>query len=340
MISGFHLQSQSNGQNIQTMMAGHIHRRQEEKKLEGVIQWVKNITYYLIFIRFISNLMPNEKYDKYVKLFSGAIFILILVSPLTGGLKIDEKLAFAFEKIRLQQDTSEFEQKLWGIEEEQTQKIITQYEEAVSRNIKEMAYAAGFFCQEAKVTIEKRREEESFGQIQEIFLVLDHFEYQEAASRDLQVWDDGQEVVIAQVGRLGQIEPVRIQVEQDAHGVLQEPDEQSRKETAEHEWEELYGFQREVAGYYGLEEKDVRIQWNDEKRELDYSAVRRAYPHDFGRAFWREQNKREWTNMGSGKDRIVKLSRQRFQIGRRNENRQPGSMGRGCENRGRALGFV
>lgn len=274
--------------------------------MEGVTQWVKNIAYYLIFISFISNLMPNGKYDKYIKLFSGAVFVLIIISPLTGGLKLDEKLAFAYETIRLQQDTGEFEQKLWGIEEKQTGQIIAQYEEAVSQNIKDMANAAGFFCQEVKVTIENRQEEESFGQIREIFLVLDVPDYQETASKGLQVWDDGEEAVIAQAGRLGQIEPIRIQVEQDGPHSLQEPDGERSREIAGSEWEELYGFQREVAGYYGLEEENVRIQWKDDERKLDYSAVRRADPYDSGFTFRGSKGGRKWTC--SGKGRILRIA--------------------------------
>ena len=56
--------------------------------MEAVIQWVKNIVYYLIFISLVFNLLPKGKYEQYIRLFSGAVFLLIALAPLTGGLKL------------------------------------------------------------------------------------------------------------------------------------------------------------------------------------------------------------------------------------------------------------
>lgn len=39
--------------------------------MEAVIQWVKNIVYYLIFISLVFNLLPKGKYEQYIRLFSG-----------------------------------------------------------------------------------------------------------------------------------------------------------------------------------------------------------------------------------------------------------------------------
>lgn len=50
-----------------------------------MFQWIKNITYYLIFVSLLSHLMPAGKYEQYMKLFFGAVFILIVAAPLTGG---------------------------------------------------------------------------------------------------------------------------------------------------------------------------------------------------------------------------------------------------------------
>lgn len=60
--------------------------------MEGIYRWVSNIVYYLIFVTIITNLLPAGKYEKYLRLFAGCILILLVLQPLTGGLRLDEKI--------------------------------------------------------------------------------------------------------------------------------------------------------------------------------------------------------------------------------------------------------
>ncbi len=246
--------------------------------MEGIVRWIKNITYYLIFISLISNLMPNRTYDRYIKLFSGAVFILIVAGPLTGSLKLDEKLAYAYEQIRFAQDTKEFEKRLWGMEAERMGQIIRQYEEAVEQDVAAMAEAAGYFCAKADVQIDGNAESEHFGQVVGIQLVLEgrgEDEWMAAGSDDAKA--EGYLEETAGKGEEGKIsihrsetepvESVQVQVGTGKDGERTELNRtQSRAQRAreQKEQEELYGFQRKVAGYYGLKEADIRITRQDD----------------------------------------------------------------------------
>ena len=135
--------------------------------MEWVFQWVKNITYYLVFISLISGLMPDTRYERYVKLFYGIVFILLVVSPLTAGLKLDKMLAQAYEALCMEGDTgsSEFADRLQKIEAEQVERVFAQYEKAVAQDIQVMAEEAGFSCRQVSVRIEGREGEACFGQV-------------------------------------------------------------------------------------------------------------------------------------------------------------------------------
>ena len=61
--------------------------------MEWIFQWVKNITYYLVFMSLVSNLLPETRYERYIKLFCGVVFILLVTGPLTAGFKLDRMLA-------------------------------------------------------------------------------------------------------------------------------------------------------------------------------------------------------------------------------------------------------
>lgn len=256
---------------------------------ESVFQWIKNITYYLIFVSLLSHLMPAGKYEQYMKLFFGAVFILIVAAPLTGGLHLDGRLAQAYEQIRFTQEQGEFEQKLWGMEEERISRMIKQYEEAVGMDVRAMAEDEGFYCLSAGAKIEGREGEEKFGQVVEIVMVIGSGESEEerGGGREKEQVDSERENGDAdeigeenKAGKMVSIDPVQIVIDRGNSGGIQDEDvekiaekvpdkdgEKGNEEAQNRTWEKTQEaaeeFQRKVARYYGLEEEAVRITWKD-----------------------------------------------------------------------------
>ena len=72
--------------------------------MEGIYRWVSNIVYYLIFVTIITNLLPAGKYEKYLRLFAGCILILLVLQPLTGGLRLDEKINAIFRSVSFENE--------------------------------------------------------------------------------------------------------------------------------------------------------------------------------------------------------------------------------------------
>ena len=60
--------------------------------------YIKNICYYVIISTILFNIFPSEKYMKYIKLFSGFILVLIIISPITGILKKDGDISRFFSE--------------------------------------------------------------------------------------------------------------------------------------------------------------------------------------------------------------------------------------------------
>lgn len=271
--------------------------------MEAVFQWIKNITYYLIFVSLLSHLMPAGKYEQYMKLFFGAVFILLVIAPLTGGLHLDGRLAQAYEQIRFTQEQGEFEQKLWGMEEERIARMIKQYEEAVGMDVRAMAEDEGFYCLSAGAKIEEREGEEKFGQVVEIVMVIGGGENEEdrdgmqeeggGAQEGKGGMYEGEKVSGKhddrdadgageenKVGKMVSIDSVQIVIDRgNKDGVQSEnvekagergQDKDGEKDTEgaqngtwEKTQEAVEEFQRKVARYYGLEEEAVRITWKD-----------------------------------------------------------------------------
>ena len=140
--------------------------------MTAVYEWVRNITYYMIFITVVGNLLADSKYEKYLRFFAGIILILLVLKPLTGSLRLDERIAYLFESISFQKEADDFKEKLWGMEDERLERVMSTYEEAVAMDIRGMADTAGFSVRSVKVTIETDRDSPFYGHVTDLYMKL------------------------------------------------------------------------------------------------------------------------------------------------------------------------
>ncbi|EEG56022.1 stage III sporulation protein AF, partial [Enterocloster asparagiformis] len=180
--------------------------------MTAVYEWVRNITYYMIFITVVGNLLADSKYEKYLRFFAGIILILLVLKPLTGSLRLDERIAYLFESISFQKEADDFKEKLWGMEDERLQRVMSTYEEAVAMDIRGMADTAGFSVRSVKVTIETDRDSPLYGHVTDLYMKLGRQKEENAAGGGWSaagVSGGGTDSGPAEI----QIEPRQIQVE-------------------------------------------------------------------------------------------------------------------------------
>ncbi len=149
--------------------------------MTAVYEWERNITYYMIFITVVGNLLADSKYEKYLRFFAGIILILLVLKPLTGSLRLDERIAYLFESISFQKEADDFKEKLWGMEDERLQRVMSTYEEAVAMDIRGMADTAGFSVRSVKVTIETDRDSPLYGHVTDLYMKLGRQKEENAA---------------------------------------------------------------------------------------------------------------------------------------------------------------
>ena len=140
--------------------------------MEGLYEWIRNITYYLIFMTVVTNLLPDKKYEKYFRLFAGMVLILLVLKPFTGGLRLDDKLAYYFESISFQKEASELSSQLTDMEGVRLKSMVSQYEEAVENDLRTMVESSGFICRKAEAGIDGDEKKETFGHVVSVSLRL------------------------------------------------------------------------------------------------------------------------------------------------------------------------
>ena len=81
--------------------------------------WIKTLVGYLLIISVVTQMMPNRKYEQYVKLFTGFLLIILILHPV---LKIESANAFLEGKIHeFVQEQEELETQI-GVQSEVFQK--------------------------------------------------------------------------------------------------------------------------------------------------------------------------------------------------------------------------
>ena len=222
--------------------------------MDGIYGWIRNLTGFFLFMSVIDNLLPNKKYGKYVRLFSGMILILLVLQPLTGSLRLEDKIAHYYESFVFRYQAEDLQSEILGIEKQRLTQMIAQYEHAVEQDVGQMAEDMGFSVRECSVTINGEEGTEQFGTVTGISLRISAEE------------PDG-ERGLSDSQPIAPVEPVVIGETEESRQEEQENDPDQPQEAAEAYSRsrgqldvEVGKLRRKIASYYSLEEVYVEIQ--------------------------------------------------------------------------------
>ena len=107
--------------------------------MTAIENWVKDIVFYMIFVTMVMNLLPDPKYEKYLRLFAGAVMILLAFGPLA-------RITGMFEKIIFEDDVRTLKEELGAVDERRIAGFYERYRAAVESDIRTMAESDGLEC--------------------------------------------------------------------------------------------------------------------------------------------------------------------------------------------------
>ena len=217
--------------------------------MKEVLNWAGNILFFLVFLTGLENLLPNKKYGRYIRLFTGLVLILLIVQPVARGLNLEERLASSFEAITFQQQADDLSREIMGIEQQRLQQIMGSYEEAVESDLNAMAEEMGYVSKGAHVVIEKNVDSQAYGSV--VRIEMEVMETREGKEEQ----DDAVQAV-------NPVELVTIKVteEETAEGISKETREETKSLSELSQEGTLNQLKRKVETYYGLETGEVEIK--------------------------------------------------------------------------------
>ena len=233
---------------------------------ELLLDWARNILFFMVFLSVISHLLADRSYEKYIRFFAGMVLILITISPLKGGLNFQEHAGILFEEFSDFWEKQQAGEVLADVDKNRMGMFFSEYKKETEKRIGEMVEAEGFVCGGAEVTLQERSESSDYGRVEKIRL---HLKKEENVDGEQNERDTGG---LDKVKSSEKIEG-RTDGESNVSVKVEIPDVKAglsgkKKEIPETGSLQEQQLKRKVAQYYGLEEACVEIWWEDDQGEV------------------------------------------------------------------------
>ena len=220
--------------------------------MEVITHWAGNIVSYLVFLTVLTGLLPAHKYEKYIRLFAGCILLLIVLKPLTDGLRLEERLNYLFTSLSFENEAGELKREMDEIEVRRRNMVLSQYEAEASKEAVRVAAEAGFSVEKADVELEKDPESEQFASVRSVTVYVAGSGAGMEAGMEAAELEENQSSMI----EIEKIPPIEISLKQE-----QKQGEPAAAQAVS--WmngEKIWELQQRLASFYQVEADHVEVR--------------------------------------------------------------------------------
>ena len=140
--------------------------------MEAIFSWMKNIAFFLILSGLLLQLLPDGKYRKYLKFFSGMILVILVASPVNHWFGLEEQLVRAAEEFVWEQQAVEIQEQFILADEARYDQLQREYETLIAEQAGSVANAYGYEIEDCRAELVLDTESESFGQVSSLTVIL------------------------------------------------------------------------------------------------------------------------------------------------------------------------
>lgn len=123
-----------------------------------LLNYIRNIGYFLILMSLVSNVMPDNSYKKYCRMFCGLILVVLVINPFYEFLNYDGELKDIFVDANYKSQVAELKSQLLIKEEGAVNRFKLEYEKLLANQLQGIAKEEGLYI--SKVEVELKEEEE------------------------------------------------------------------------------------------------------------------------------------------------------------------------------------
>ena len=130
----------------------------------GIFQeWIQNIVVFLLLMTMAGQLIPDEKYKKYIRLTMGLLLILVVLLPLTRLAGMDKKIYqnFIRESFRISAEDAQAGESIVGMEGQ----FAEVYKQMIEEEVRLYFEANAMVLKYCEFDMDSDTESENYGQI-------------------------------------------------------------------------------------------------------------------------------------------------------------------------------
>lgn len=119
----------------------------------ALLDYIKNIGYFLILMSLVSNVMPDNSYKKYCRMFCGLILVVLVINPFYEFLNYEGDIKDIFAMTSYESKTMELENQIKMSESNTRDRVIGEYEKLIVNELQGSAREEGLYIMEAQVEL-------------------------------------------------------------------------------------------------------------------------------------------------------------------------------------------
>lgn len=118
-----------------------------------LLEYIKNIGYFLILMSLVSNVMPDNSYKKYCRMFCGLILVVLVINPFYEFLNFEGDIKDIFAMTSYESKAMELENQIKMSESNTRDRVIGEYEKLIVNELQGSAREEGLYIMEAQVEL-------------------------------------------------------------------------------------------------------------------------------------------------------------------------------------------
>lgn len=118
-----------------------------------LLEYIKNIGYFLILMSLVSNVMPDNSYKKYCRMFCGLILVVLVINPFYEFLNFEDDIKDIFAMTNYKSQAMELENQIKMSESGTREIAIKEYERLIVNELQGRAIEEGLYIMEAHVEL-------------------------------------------------------------------------------------------------------------------------------------------------------------------------------------------
>ena len=119
----------------------------------ALLDYIKNIGYFLILMSLVSNVMPDNSYKKYCRMFCGLILVVLVINPFYEFLNYEGDIKDIFAMTSYESKAMELENQIKMSESNTRDRVIGEYEKLIVNELQGSAREEGLYIMEAQVEL-------------------------------------------------------------------------------------------------------------------------------------------------------------------------------------------